>query len=232
MDGQALIPLSAVGVGLILGLRQWQTGKHGKDFSRAQLQAFAADLRRELYARAALSGEWIDVSDHLRQQPYFPGTWFHKVRQILVKQGILAQPRPQSPPVPNTWLKLTDKAHEEARMERMMHAAENPRNVNNIQAGVVQFGDHNQAHHVNATFGTDQSALLAQLVTALTDVARNTELPQQLRQAADDTAAELRRGEPGRIPAILERLRGMAAVATSGFEAVSPILDALRSVIS
>jgi hypothetical protein len=38
--------------------------------------------------------------------------------------------------------------------------------------------------------------------------------------------------EPGRIPAILERLRGMAAVAVGGFEAVSPILDALRSVIS
>lgn len=56
-------------------------------------------------------------------------------------------------------------------MEHMVTATEQPRNLNNIQAGVVQIGDHNQMHHVNATFGTDQPALLAQLVAALTDVA-------------------------------------------------------------
>ena len=224
---ELMIPLS----GLLLGAAARQAGKRGKRFSRRQLEGFAADLRRELYSRASLSGEWIDIGDYVSRQPYFPGTWFISIYHILYKQGVVANPTPRMTPG-GARIKLTDKALEEARGERMVAASEQPRTVQNIQAGVVQIGDHNRAHHVSATFGTDQSALLAQLVAALTDVARNAELPLQLRQAAEGAATELQQSEPSRIPAILERLRGIASVAARGFEAVSPILDALRTVVS
>ena len=223
-----VLPLAG---GLLLGAAARQAGKRGTRFSRRQLEGFAADLRRELYSRATLSGEWIDISDYVTQQPYFPGTWFLSVHNILHRQGVVASPAPRVMPG-GARVKLTEKALAEARGERMVAAAEQPRTVQNIQAGVVQIGDHNQAHHVNATFGTDQSALLSQLVAALADVARDTGLPPQLRQAADQAATDLQQSEPSRIPAILERLRGIASVAARGFEAVSPLLDALRTVIS
>lgn len=61
---------------------------------------------------------------------------------------------------------------------------------------------------------------------------RDTSLPPELQKAAGKAAAELQQSEPSRIPAILERLRGSASVAATGFATVRPILDALGSMMS
>ncbi|MEU6220810.1 hypothetical protein ABZ845_25370 [Streptomyces sp. NPDC047022] len=231
MSMSAFLPVLVIGGGALLGFAGRQMSKRGKHFTRAQLQAFATDLRRELYARSHTTGEWIDVTDYLRQQPYFPGTWFLSVYRILHQQGITHTPTPRSTPGGGARIRLSDKGVEEARMERIVSAAEQPRTVNNYQAGVMQIGDHNQAREVTTHFGADQSALLSQLITALSAVARNTELQPQVREAAERAGADLEGAEPSRIPVILERLRGIASVAATGFETVRPILDALGSVL-
>jgi hypothetical protein len=123
----------------------------------------------------------------------------------------------------------SDKAVEQATMERIVSATEQPRTVHHYQAGVVQVGDHNRASEVTTNFGTDQSALLSQLAAALAAVAQNSELRPELREAAEQAASELETVEPSRIPVILERIRGIVSVAAAGFEAVRPILDALGS---
>jgi hypothetical protein len=228
---QTLAPLLlTVGGGLVLGLAARQLGKGGKHFTRSQLRAFADDLRRELYARATVTGEWTDVSDYVSQQPYFPGIWFLRVHNILYRDGVTHGPTPRVLDGKGASIRLSDKAVDEARTERIVSAAEQPRTVNNnFQAGVVQIGDHNRAQDVTTHFGADQSALLSQLIAALGAVAQNTELQPQIQEAARQAANDLEAAEPSRIPIILERLRGIVSVAATGFEAVRPILDAIGS---
>lgn len=220
--------LISAGIGLSAGLAARRQARRGKHFSRAQLLAFAADMRRELYARATLSGQWIDLTDYLQRQPYYPGLWVMSVHGILYREKIVQDAAPRTDGRSYS-TRLTGKALEEARMQRIVNAAEHPRTVNNFKAGVVQVGDHNQAHDVTANFGTDQTHLLAQLIAALAAVNNDATLQPQLREAAGRAAADLESAEPGRVPAILERVRGIVSVAATGFEAVRPILDAITS---
>ncbi|MFF2076456.1 hypothetical protein ACFVXG_17065 [Kitasatospora sp. NPDC058162] len=222
--------LVIIGVLVIASVGVRKNGRRGGGLTPAELNSYAEELRRELYARSTVSGVWIDVTDHVRRQPFIPVRLFLKVVNSLARAGVVkGSPRINRAGVS---IRLTDKAVEEARMERIMSASQQPRNVtNNYQAGVVQIGDHNQAREVTTHFGTDQSALLAQLVAALGAVARDPELQPQLRDAAGQAAENLQGADPGRIPAIIERIRGIMSVAASGFEAVGPIIDALGSVL-
>ncbi|MFI1537698.1 hypothetical protein [Streptomyces anandii] len=215
-------------LGLAAGLYGRHRFKQGKHFSAVQLQGFADGMRRELFERAGASDKWVDMTDYLKQQPYYPGHWFLAAYRILFKSGIVATPSPRIQAGGGFRMRLSAKGIEEARMERLMAAAEEPRTVSNYQAGVIQIGDQNRASHVNANFGPDPNPLLAQLVTALVTVSRNTAVQPPLREAAEQAAAELRTADESRIPLILERVRGIASVAATGFEAVRPILDAIN----
>jgi hypothetical protein len=217
----------AVLLGLGAGLYGRHKFKQGKHFSAVQLQDFADGMRRELFKRAGASDKWVDMTDYLKQQPYYPGYWFLATYRILFKSGIVATPNPRIQGSDGFRMQLSAKGIEEARMERLMAATEEPRTVRNYQAGVIQIGDQNQASHVNVNFGADANPLLAQLVTALVTVSRNTTVQPQLREAAEQAATELRTADESRIPLILERVRGIASVAATGFEAVRPILDAI-----
>ncbi|MDH6141497.1 MULTISPECIES: hypothetical protein [Kitasatospora] len=225
--------LWAVGIGSFLGLITRQLARRGKRFSKAQIRDFAKDLRHELYMRSTGPGQRVDLTDYLQGQPYFGSQWLMEVYSILYREKIVFGLTPLTVGGRVTF-RLTDKGIEEARMERLMSAAENPRTVNNYQAGVVQIGDHNSAENVTANFGTDQSRLLAQLVAALVAVAGDTALQPQLRGVAEQAAADLEtatRQDPSRVPVILERIRGIVSVAATGFETVRPILEAIGSAL-
>ncbi|MER6737578.1 hypothetical protein [Streptomyces puniciscabiei] len=228
VDVNALLELAlAVLLGSGAGLYARHKFKKGKHFSAVQLQEFADGMRRELFERAGASDKWVDMTDYLKEQPYYPGHWFLATYRILFKSGIVATPNPRMQRGGGFRMQLSPKGIEEARMERLMAAAEEPRTVRNYQAGVIQIGDQNQASHVNAHFGADPSPLLGQLVTALVTVSRNTTVQPQLREAAEQAAADLQTADESRLPLILERVRGIASVAATGFEAVRPILDAI-----
>lgn len=113
-------------------------------------------------------------------------------------------------------------------MEEIARAAVQPRSTYTYQAGVIQIGDHNHAREVEARFGADQTVLLAQLATALSSIAQREDAAPEVRSEAERAAAALRTEPASRIPVILERVRGIASVAGSAFDAARPILDAIR----